>query len=99
MISAKALSRSRIVLESPTLQYKVYGIAKQRQARKAPGRSARNRRVAHAGRSRLHRRHSRQPHRRPVMTLRTVSSDESDDLALLQAPASASFKDFARIRE
>ncbi|MBV9979217.1 trypsin-like peptidase domain-containing protein [Bradyrhizobium sp.] len=35
----------------------------------------------------------------PVMTLRTVSSDESNDLALLQAPASASFKDFARIRD
>jgi S1-C subfamily serine protease len=33
----------------------------------------------------------------PVMTLRTVSSDESNDLALLQAPATASFKDFARI--
>jgi len=32
-MSAKALSRSRIVLESPTLRYKVYGIAKQRQAR------------------------------------------------------------------
>jgi S1-C subfamily serine protease len=35
----------------------------------------------------------------PVMTLRTVSSDESNDLALLQAPASLSFKDFARIRD
>ena len=35
----------------------------------------------------------------PVMTLRTVSSDESNDLALLQAPASASFRDFARIRD
>ena len=34
-----------------------------------------------------------------VMTLRTVSSDESNDLALLQAPASASFKDYARIRD
>jgi S1-C subfamily serine protease len=34
-----------------------------------------------------------------VMTLRTASSDESNDLVLLQAPASASFKDFARIRD
>lgn len=34
----------------------------------------------------------------PVTTLRVVSSDESNDLALLQGPA-ASFKEFARIRD
>jgi S1-C subfamily serine protease len=34
----------------------------------------------------------------PVTTLRVVSSDESNDLALLQGPA-ASFKDFAKIRD
>jgi len=34
----------------------------------------------------------------PVTTLRVVSSDEANDLALLQGPA-ASFKDFARIRD
>jgi len=34
----------------------------------------------------------------PVTTLRVVSSDESNDLALLQGPA-ASFKEFAKIRE
>ena len=34
----------------------------------------------------------------PVTTLRVVSSDEANDLALLQGPA-ASFKDFAKIRD
>jgi S1-C subfamily serine protease len=34
-----------------------------------------------------------------AMNLRLVSSDESNDLALLQAPASSSFKDFARVRD
>jgi S1-C subfamily serine protease len=34
----------------------------------------------------------------PVTTLRVVSSDESNDLALLQGPA-ASFKEFAKIRD
>jgi S1-C subfamily serine protease len=34
----------------------------------------------------------------PVSTLRVVSSDESNDLALLQGPV-ASFKDFAKIRD
>jgi S1-C subfamily serine protease len=34
----------------------------------------------------------------PITTLRVVSGDESNDLALLQGPA-ASFKDFAKIRD
>lgn len=34
-----------------------------------------------------------------AMVLRVVSSDATNDLALLQAPATASFKDFARIRD
>ncbi|MBI5260446.1 MAG: trypsin-like peptidase domain-containing protein [Bradyrhizobium sp.] len=34
-----------------------------------------------------------------AMVLRVVSSDETNDLALLQAPAATSFKDFARIRD
>lgn len=34
-----------------------------------------------------------------AMTLRVVSSDANNDLALLQAPSTAAFKDFARIRD
>jgi S1-C subfamily serine protease len=34
-----------------------------------------------------------------AMILRVVSSDATNDLALLQAPATASFRDFARIRD
>lgn len=34
-----------------------------------------------------------------AMVLRVVSSDATNDLALLRAPATASFKDFARIRD
>ena len=34
-----------------------------------------------------------------AMTLRLVSSDEANDLALLQAPSATSFKDFAKIRD
>lgn len=34
-----------------------------------------------------------------AMTLRVVSSDANNDLALLQAPATATFKDFVRIRD
>lgn len=34
-----------------------------------------------------------------AMVLRVVSSDATNDLALLQAPATASFRDFARIRD
>lgn len=34
-----------------------------------------------------------------VMVLRVVSNDATNDLALLQAPATATFKDFAKIRD
>jgi len=33
------------------------------------------------------------------MVLRVVSSDANNDLALLQAPSTTTFKDFARIRD
>jgi S1-C subfamily serine protease len=35
----------------------------------------------------------------PAMTLRVVSGDEANDLALLQAPPATTFKDFAKIRD
>jgi len=35
----------------------------------------------------------------PAMTLRVVSGDEANDLALLQAPPATPFKDFAKIRD